>query len=69
MTGQTVYIGCMPTSMEVTPQGRYEYLLKTPFPLRDRIRQVATQYNISFNAALNILLDEALTARGLPKDS
>ena len=53
----------MPTQMQVTPEGRYEYLLKTPFPLRERVRAVARRYNVSYNAALNILLGEALDAR------
>lgn len=59
----------MAINMARTLEGRYEYMLKTPFPLRDRVRQVSTKYNISYNAALNILLDEALEARGIPKDS
>lgn len=59
----------MPQQMAPVQEGRYDYMLKTPFPLRDRVREVATALNVSYNAALNILLDEALTARGLPKDS
>ena len=59
----------MPTQMARTPAGRHEYMLKTPHPLRERVLKVAETYNISYNAALNILLDEALDARGIPKDN
>jgi len=64
-----IYNSCMPTQMTDMPGGRHAYMLKTPFALRERVLQVARKYDISYNAALNILLAEALDAREIPKDN
>lgn len=69
MSKKKVYSSYMPTQMTDMPGKRHAYMLKTPHPLRDRVLIVARKYDISYNAALNILLAEALDARGILKDS
>lgn len=52
----------MPTA---TAQADYAYLLKTTAQMRRRVQRVQERYDISFNAALKLLLTEALDARGI----
>jgi hypothetical protein len=44
---------------------KYAYPFKTNVQMRRRVEVVARQYGMSFNAALHILLNEALEARGV----
>ena len=53
-------------TVEATTE-RYAYLLKTNAQTRRRVQRVQRLYNVSYNAALNILIAEALEARGVPE--
>jgi antitoxin component of RelBE/YafQ-DinJ toxin-antitoxin module len=59
----------MPTAMVGTEVDRHAYPLKTPVQTHRRVKAVARQYGIAYNAALNLLLQEALDARKIPEDS
>jgi hypothetical protein len=51
-----------------TEVDRHAYPLKTPVQTHRRVKAVARQYGIAYNAALNLLLQEALDARNVPED-
>lgn len=59
----------MPTQLAPTPPAeQYNYPLKTNVQMRRRVQAVQRQYGISFNAAIHILLREALDARGVEEE-
>lgn len=59
----------MPIGQLAARSDVYAYPLKTNADIRRRATEVSKSTGLSLNAVLNILLDEALTARGLLKDS
>lgn len=58
----------MSTAAVVGVEGRYAYLLKTNVEIRRRVQRVQQTYGVSYNDALNILLREALDARGITEE-
>lgn len=63
-----VYNYRMSTAAVVGVEGRYAYLLKTNVEIRRRVQRVQQTYGVSYNDALNILLREALDARGITEE-